>query len=160
MSKPDDMEINALVLTALFGWKWQSKYVEGARGRLTVLFAPADPGNDLGYTRTNYYAEDWIASDASQRRCDDWDRANAQHDSSGDIIAFRIPDFCKDRNLLPLLWEKASFEIVEELSMLNSMDGLPRSSVREWAYHIATSDPRRVAEAALRVLGHWPADWE
>ena len=158
MSKPDDMEINALVLTALFGWRWQSKYVEGTGGRLTALHAGEN--DPLGYVPSNYYAPDWLPSDASAPRYADWDTANIKCDECDRIITINMPDFCKDRNLLPLLWEKASFEIVEELSMLNSMDGLPRSSVREWAYHIATSDPRRVAEAALRVLGHWPADWE
>ena len=157
-----DEEVNALVLTSLFGWRWMSKVSQMSDNRLAALIAPE--GDTLGYRPTNWYAPDWTPSDAAAPRFIDWKRCNAKRDEHGDIVAFTIPDFCNDRNLLPVLWAKikkaqAEYEFGEEIYLMVG----PYVSCSQWGIRASLIDimeltPRQQTEAVLRTLGNWPTE--
>ena len=160
-----DEEINALVLTSLFGWKWMKrKYIAGHTQWLTALISPEE--DSLGYGPTNYWAEEWEFSTATGRRFDDWNRCNAKLDNRGDILTTALPDFCNDRNLLPMLWAKvrkaqAEYEFGEEIYLMVG----PYVSCSQWGIRASLIDimgltPRQQTKAVLRTLGRWPSEWE
>ena len=150
-NEPTDKEINALVLTSLFGWRWMSRTSKPSGDRKTALIAP--DGDTLGYAPSNWYAPDWTPSYPTAPRFTDWDKSNIKRDQQGDIVAFTLPDFCNDRNLLPLLWVKLEEEEHGVFYLRLSHMGLRG----EWARHTAT--PRQQTEAVLRTLEHWPTEW-
>ena len=155
-----DEEINALVLTSLFGWKWMSKVNQMSGDRLTAPIAPE--GDTLGYRPTNWYAPDWTPSDAAAPRFSDWNRCNAKSDKRGYILTTVLPDFCTDRNLLPLLWAKVRERGLEKAFGLEvfNVAVLHRFAIWQDAIAILELTPRQQTEAVLRTLGYWPTEWE
>jgi len=155
---PDPQEINALVLTSCFGWRWESKVSQPSDKRLTALIAPE--GDALGYSPSNYDPAVWSPSDATAERFDDWNTANLRYDQKGFPITSALPNFYEDANLLPLLLDKVAggheYDFLDNLSeMVRAQDSSENAAI--WACMTAT--PRQQAEAVLRTLGHWPAEW-
>ena len=155
-----DEEVNALVLTSLFGWRWMSNVSQMSGNRLTDLIAPE--GDLLGYSPTNWYASDWTHSDAAAPRFSDWNRSNVKRSKNDHILTTVLPDFCTDRNLLPMLWAKikkaqAEYEFGEEIYLMVG----PYVSCSQWGIRASLIDimeltPRQQTEAVLRTLGRWP----
>lgn len=159
-----DEEVNALVLTSFFGWRWMSKTTKSSGDRMTSLIAPE--GDTLGYRPTNWYAPDWTPSDAASPRFIDWKRCNAKRDEHNHILTTVLPDFCTDRNLLPVLWAKikkaqAEYEFGEEIYlMVGPYVSCSQWGIRSSLIEIMGLTPRQQTEAVLRTLGHWPSEWE
>lgn len=167
---PTRQEVNALVLTACFGWRWESTICKPSGDCLTAIHAgPDDP---FGYVPSNYYAPDWSPSDADAPRFTDWDKANIWHDPNRIAARFTLPDFCGDRNLvaerlLPLVSERG---LMSDLGIaFDDMLTRPVITYTNWGHEVTNWSalvevleltPAQQTEAVLRTLGHWPADWQ
>lgn len=167
---PDVREVNALVLTSCFGWKWESRISLPRGKRLTALHAGED--DPLGYVPTNYNRDVWQPSDADEERFDDWDRGNIKQAKDGfGRIDFNLPNFCGDRNLV------AEFLLpkVRELNIVCEFGHVVCQSVQEPLYELDHKDcfpnyfvvteillctPVQLTEAFLRTLAVWPAEWK
>ena len=153
-----DEEINALALTSLFGWQWMCKSEDGLVGLIA-------PDNDVFLWKpVNWHAPDWIPSSRFAPRFRHWDKMNTPFAALG--YGSALPDFCTDRNLLPLLWAKvrkaqAEYEFGEEIYLMVG----PYVSCSQWGIRASLIDimgltPRQQTKAVLRTLGRWPSEWE
>jgi len=158
MLRPSPTEVNALVLTSCFAWRWRSRVSKPSGERLTALLAGED--DLLGYHPTNYYVPEWSDSDATAPRFTDWDRGNIKHDQRRLSATFTLPDFCRDRNLVARwLWPLLGEDPATWDTYLHIVGQARYGEIHHAGRRKHTASPAIQTEAVLRTLGVWPSTW-